>query len=89
MDNDDNVIATIRQIISETMAKVSPLPPPEEVFTDWLMALPHDAYIDTAAAQEIAPIDRRNLLPPDLQCLRMLLVAVAGSIPWQRSAPNL
>lgn len=89
MDNDDGVIAPIRKIGPRTMAKISPLPPPEEVFADWLMALPHDACLQTAARGEIARIDRSNLLHPDLQCLRLLFVAIAGSAPWQRPAPNL
>lgn len=89
MGNEDNVIAPVRQISPATMASVSPLPPPEEVFIDWLMALPYDACIETAARGQIALIDKRNLLHPDVQYLRTLLVAIAGTIHWSWPVTNL
>ena len=76
---DDDAIAARRPLTRETLRTISPLPPPEEVFADWLMALPQGACIEAAARREIARIDGSNLFHPDLQCLRMLLVAVAGS----------
>lgn len=71
------------------MARISPLPPPEEVFADWLLSLPRDADIEEAARQQIALIDRRAAFHPDVQCLRMLLVAVAGDGCWRPPARNL
>lgn len=59
-------------------SSVSPLPPPEEVFVDWLMSVPHDADLEAAARGQIALIDRRAPLHPDVLCLRALLAAVAG-----------
>jgi hypothetical protein len=61
----------------------------EEVFIDWLMSLPHGANIETAARRQIALIDRRTPLHPDVQCLRTLLVAVAGPTHWQKAVANL
>ncbi|MHA6642874.1 hypothetical protein [Mesorhizobium sp. A623] len=88
MDNEDSVAAAARRISAATMAKISPPPPPEEVFADWLVALPHDACIEAAAAGEIARIDQRNLLHPGVQRLRTLLVAVAGKASWTRPVVN-
>ena len=68
------------------MASISPLPPPEEVFIDWLMSVPHGADIEWAARRQIETIDRRMLLHPDVQCLRALLQAVAGSAPREASS---
>lgn len=71
-------IRSARRVDAATLAAVSPLPPPDEVFIDWLMALPHNADIEQAARREVARIDRCNLQHPDIECLRTLLVAVAG-----------
>jgi len=57
---------------------VSPLPPPDEVFADWLLSVPHGADIATAARRQVELIDDRGLTHPDVACLRMLLVAIAG-----------
>ncbi|HEY4191514.1 MAG TPA: hypothetical protein VGM46_02610 [Mesorhizobium sp.] len=89
MNDENDVVAAARQIAPATMAKVSPLPPPEEVFIDWLMALPHHACIEAAARREIARIDRRNLLHADVQRLRVMLLAVAGAIQWRRPLASL
>lgn len=86
MTNDDSVIDPVRQIDAATTAKVSPLPPPEEVFFDWLVALPPGACIEVAARREIELIDRRAVQHPDVRRLRMLLVAMAGVVEWQRPA---
>jgi hypothetical protein len=80
---------TVGQIDAATMRSISPLPPPEEVFIDWLMSLPHGAGIETAARRQIALIDRRSSLHPDVQCLRTLLVVVAGATHWQKPVANL
>lgn len=89
MGNEHNVIAARRAIEFETMRAISPLPPPEEVFIDWLMSLPHGASIEAAAQRQIALIDRRKSLHPDVQCLRTLLVAVAGTAHWRKPVSNL
>lgn len=89
MNGEDRLIETVRQIDAATMRSISPLPPPEEVFIDWLMSLPHGASIERAARQQIALIDRRTQLHPDVQCLRTLLVAVAGATHWQKPVSNL
>lgn len=55
---------------------VSPLPPPEQVFLDWLMWLPADADIEAAARREIARLDRRMPLADGAQRLRSLFQAL-------------
>ena len=87
--DDDDIIAARRPLDAEAMRAVSPLPPPEEVFADWLMSVPHGADLAAAARRQIALIDRRMPFHPDVQCLRMLLVAVAGDGGWQRPLRNL
>ena len=87
--DDDDTIAARRPFNAEAMRAVSPLPPPEEVFADWLMSVPHGADLAAAARSQIALIDRRMPFHPDVQCLRMLLVAVAGDGGWQRPLRNL
>jgi hypothetical protein len=82
--DDDDIIAARRPLDAEAMRAVSPLPPPEEVFADWLMSVPHGADIAAAARRQIALIDRRMPFHPDVQCLRMLLVAVAGDGSWSK-----
>jgi len=90
MYDEDSVIASVRRLDPATMAKVSPLPPPEEIFADWLISVPHDACIEEAARRQIEAIDRRNLLlHPDVQRLRLLLLAVAGTAHWPRPVSNL
>lgn len=71
-------LATPRRIDRAAMARISLLPSPEEVFADWLLSLPHDADIEAAARRQIELIDRRVTFHPDVQCLRMLLAAIAG-----------
>ena len=85
MSGDNNRIGSIRRPDPATMASVSPLPPPEEVFIDWLMSVPHGVDIEEAACRQIAVIDRHVSLHPDVQHLRTLLLAVAGSGPMRRS----
>jgi len=64
----------------QTMASISPLPPPEEVFVDWLMSVPANDCLKAAARHQIDIIDRSALfLHPDVRSLRLLLVAVAGA----------
>lgn len=89
MSEDDDVLYARRPLGRETLARISPLPPPEEVFFDWLASVPHDACIEEAARTEIARIDRRNLRHPGVQRLRVLLAAVAGMTDWQRPLVNL
>lgn len=85
----EELVTRRRRIDRETMARISPLPPPEEVFADWLLSLPHDTDIEAAAKRQIELIDRGVAFHPDVQCLRMLLVAVAGEGVWQRPSRNL
>lgn len=89
MGNEQSVVTACRVIEPETMRAISPLPPPEEVFIDWLMSLPHGESIEAAAQRQIALIDRRTSLHPDVQCLRTLLVAVAGTAYWRKPVSNL
>lgn len=62
------------------MTSVSPLPPPEEIFIDWLMSVPVGADLAAAARNQIGLIDRRAPLHPGARCLRMLLSVLAGSV---------
>ncbi len=79
-------VATRRnRIARRTIAVVSPLPPPEEVFIDWLMSVPADDCLEAAARFQIEIIDRRALTHPDIRYLRALLVAVAGDCSWRNS----
>jgi hypothetical protein len=81
---DDDIIAARRSFDAEAMRTVSPLPPPEEVFIDWLMAVPHGADIEEAARRKIAVIDRCGSLHPDVFKLRTLLAVVAGVDAWPK-----
>ncbi len=47
-----------RALGREDMARVSPLPAPEEVFADWLLSVPHDDCMEAAARFQIELIDR-------------------------------
>jgi hypothetical protein len=87
--DDDDVLAARRPLDRETLARISPLPPPEEVFFDWLMSVPHGACLEEAARCEIARIDRRGLSHPGVQRLRVLLASVAGMTGWHRPVANL
>lgn len=87
--DDDGTIAARRPLDHRAMRAISPLPPPEEVFMDWLMSVPHGADLEAAARRQIALIDRRMPFHPDVQCLRMLLVAVAGDGNCHVPARNL
>lgn len=72
------------------MARISPLPPPYEVFADWLMSVPHEDSMEAAARYQIELIDRSPAAShPDVRHLRMLLVAVAGDGCWPRPASGL
>ena len=80
--NPDTVVA--RQALDlRTMAPISPLPSPETVFVDWLLWLPRGANLRAAAREQIALIDRRASLHPDVQFLRTLLAAVADDCNWR------
>lgn len=89
MSAENDLVAPARRLDPATMASISPLPPPEEVFVDWLMSMPHGADIEAAARRQIASIDRRMPLHPDAQRLRVLLVAVAGAGDWPKPVNNL
>lgn len=74
----------------ETMACISPLPPPQEVFVDWLMSVPADDCLEAAARYQIEIIDHSAIfLHPDVRHLRTLLLAVAGDSGWHNPISNL
>ena len=79
----------VRRVNAATMRAVSPLPPPEEVFSDWLLSVPHDADLEAAALKKIALIDRCGHLHPDILRLRTLLAVVAGTSAWPTRVRNL
>jgi hypothetical protein len=86
----DDCTALARHAINQRiLASISPLPPPEEVFADWLLSVPHGASLEVAARKQIALIDRRKSLHPDVLHLRTLLVAVAGDCSWRKPTANL
>lgn len=77
-----------RRIDRKAMAAISPLPPPDEVFVDWLLSVPANDCLEAAARYQIEIIDRSAvLLHPDVRHLRTLLVAVAGD--WTNPTSNL
>jgi len=62
------------------------LPAPEDVFLAWLLALPADADVASAARREIASLDRRAVLPAAAARLRALLVqATRPATPRRRA----
>lgn len=64
---------------SAKMATTSPLPPPEEVFADWLISAQSEACLEAAARRQIEVIDRSMMsLHPSVQQLRLMLLAVAN-----------
>ena len=72
------------------LTAVSPLPPPEEVFFDWLMSVPADGCLEAAARWQIEIIDRSPVvLNPDVLRLRTLFVAMAGKADWNKPISNL
>ncbi len=77
-----------RRIDAATMAALSPLPPPEEVFVDWLLSVPHGTDLEGAARSQIELIDSRPQSHPAAQCLRTLLLAMAGG-HWHARAANI
>lgn len=77
-----------KKLNATTIAAISPLPPPEEVFVDWLLSVPHGTSIEATARRQLAVIDRRAHLHPDVQVLRTLLAAVAGRSHWIRPMFN-
>lgn len=85
----NSLVAHSRRITPQMLVSISPLPPPEEVLADWLMTVAHEPDIEAAARRQIALIDRRAPLHPDVQCLRALLVAIAGATYWQKPISSL
>ncbi len=74
----------------KTMVDISPLPPPEEVFIDWLLSVPPDDCLEAAARYQIEIIDRSTAFQhPDVRRLRTLLAAVAGDCDWKKPISNL
>ena len=78
-----------RSVSPRVMAMISPPPPPQEVFVDWLMSLPAESDLPAAALKQVARIDGTGLLHPDVLCLRTLLVAIAGNCGWRKQLSNL
>lgn len=60
---------------------VPPLPPPEQVFLDWLLWLPAGADIEAAARREIARLDRRLPLADGARRLRALFQTLIAGPP--------
>ncbi len=88
--NAEKIVTSRRLVDRETMAAVSPLPPPEEVFVDWLMSVAPGDCLEAAARYQIEIIDRSAVfLHPDVRHLRTLLVAVAGDAEWPMPISNL
>jgi hypothetical protein len=58
-------------------AEASTLSCPEDIFLSWLLWLPQGSDIRTAAAREVARLDRRAPLPDGLRRLRALLITAA------------
>ena len=87
--DDDDTIAARRPLDGETMAAISPLPPPEGVFLDWLMSVPPGADLEEAARGQVELTDRRARLHPDVLRLRTLLMALAGPGAWPKPLSNL
>ena len=82
--DDQDAPAPTRPARQRPARSVSPLPPPEEVFIDWLMSVPHGADLEAAARSEINLIDGCIHPHPDVQRLRVLLAVVAGERAWRR-----
>ncbi|EIM74245.1 hypothetical protein A33O_12749 [Nitratireductor aquibiodomus RA22] len=51
----------------------------QRAFMEWVVSLPPDADIEYAAQCQLAEIDRRLPGHPQVQYLRLLLTAFAGS----------
>jgi hypothetical protein len=68
---------------------VSPLPPPEEVFLDWLVSMADCEDIEAEARLQAEQIADRAPRHADAQCLRSLLLAVAGERSWPKPVANL
>lgn len=88
-ERSDDIVAARRTLDRGAMLAVSPLPPPEEVFIDWLLSVPHGVSLEAAARRQIALIDRGASFHPDVLCLRTMLAAVAGDCAWRKPAANL
>lgn len=87
-DERAKVVAPYKRLDARMMAAISPLPPPEEVFVDWLLSVPAGTSIELAARRQIAVIDARMTLHADIQVLRTLLAAVSGRNQWPRPKFN-
>jgi hypothetical protein len=58
---DENLATSRRPLNAKRMAAISPLPPPEEVFVDWLMSVPANDCLEAAARYQIEIIDRSTV----------------------------
>jgi hypothetical protein len=70
-------------------ASNDPLPPAEQVIVDWMLSVPRGVNLEAAARQQIALLDRRALLHPEVQYLRTLFVAIAGDCTWRGTFTHL
>lgn len=77
----------VRRPLPATASTASPLPPPEEIFADWLVWLPADADLEAAARIEIERLIRRSPLGADARCLLTLFQAVANPAPASKPDP--
>ncbi|MFT3987660.1 hypothetical protein [Aestuariivirga sp.] len=73
-----HLILEVRPALEEVDQAKSELPRPEDVLAQWLLALPPEADVESAARAQIAMIDRKDVQHPDVEVLRTLLCAMAG-----------
>lgn len=85
-----SAVTARRKLCRKAMAAISPLPPPEEIFADWLLSVPAEDCLEAAARHQIDIIDRSAVvLHPHVRQLRTLLLAVAGECDWREPITNL
>ena len=77
--------------VADGRAKASndTFPAAEQVLVDWMMSVPRGVNLEAAARQQIALIDKRAMVHPELQYLRTLFVGIAGECNWRGAFTNL
>lgn len=70
-------------------ASNDPFPAAEQVLIDWMLSVPRGVNLEAAARQQIALIDKRALMHPELQYLRTLFVGIAGECNWRGTFTHL
>jgi len=74
-----------RSISRHSTARVPNLPEPEDVFLSWLLALPADTNLETAAREQIDLIDQRVPFHSSVASLRVLFAAVVSDCGRRKS----